>query len=356
MKFLIFAGGNGTRLWPLSRKDNPKQFQYFFSDKSLFQLTIERLSKRFSFDDFFIVTPKEYVQIIKSQVPYIKDENIFIESETRDTLACVGFGAFLIDSKFKDEAVALLWSDHRIKYEDTFLDAFETASKYSKKNNKIVQIDVNPTSININLGYVQIGEQLESIDGFNIYQFIKHTEKPDYKTAKKFIESFDYLWHTGYSVFPPGKIVELYDKYANNTAKILRDIVKAYKNKENFDKLYLSIDRTSIDYAIFEKIDPSSIVVIPADIGWSDVGNWESLKEILETKYEGNVTQGDNLLIDTKNSLVFSTNKNKLISTIGVRDLIIVDTEDALLVCSISDAHKVKDLVNNLKNKKSPLL
>ena len=182
MKFLIFAGGNGTRLWPISRRDNPKQFQKFFSNKSLFQLTIERLAKRFSFSDFFIVTPPEYIGIIKSQIPQIMDDNILVESETRDTLACVGFAAFIIDNKFKDEEIAILWSDHLIKYENVFLDAFSLASEYSRENDKIVQIDVNPTNIDVNLGYVQIGSQIESKNGFNIYEFIKHMEKPDYKT------------------------------------------------------------------------------------------------------------------------------------------------------------------------------
>ncbi len=357
MKFLIFAGGSGTRLWPVSRKDNPKQFQTFFSNKSLFQLTIERLSRRFSFEDFFIVTPPEYVSIIKSQVPEIIKENILIESETRDTLACVGFAAFIIDSLFKDEEIAILWSDHLIKYEKVFLDAFSLASKYSKEKNKIVQIDVNPTNINVNLGYIQIGDQIESIDGFSIYEFIKQTEKPDYKTARKFIESFDYLWHTGYSVYPPSKLVDLYRRYVPKIAEKMDNIVKLYSLGEDFSQLYSSIDKISIDYAILEKVDNSDIVVIPADLGWSDVGNWESLKQVLEDSIDENVSHGENILIDTKNSLVFSNNDKKIITTIGIEDLVIVDTPDALLVCSLSDSYRVKDLISEIKkNKKDQLL
>lgn len=352
MKFLIFAGGNGTRLWPISRKDNPKQFQKFFSNKSLFQLTIERLSKRFSFQDFFIVTPPEYVSIIKSQVPQVIDSNILIEAETRDTLACVGFAAFIIDNKFKDEEIAILWSDHLIKYENVFLDSFSLASKYSKEHNKIVQIDVNPTNINVNLGYVQIGSQIESIDGFSIYEFIKHTEKPDYKTAKKFIESFDYLWHTGYSVYPSSKLVDLYRKYVPRVSQLMDQIVDKYNKGEDFSQLYSSIDKISIDYAILEKVDHSDIVVIPADLGWSDVGNWESLKQVLEESFDDNVSQGDNILMDTHNSLVFSSNHKKVISTIGIDDLVIVDTPDALLVCSLSESYKVKDLIAEIKKGK----
>ncbi len=352
MKFLIFAGGNGTRLWPLSRKSYPKQFQDFFSNKSLFQMTIDRLLKKFDIDDLFIVTPKEYIKIIKRQCPQIKDENILIETETRDTLACVGFASFILNDKFKDEEIAILWSDHIIKYEKTFLEAFLLASEYSRENNKIVQIDVNPTEANVNLGYVKIGNLILNTKGFNIYEFQKHIEKPDYKNAKMFIESFEYLWHTGYSVFPPGKLVELYKKYSPNTSKILEKIVLLYKEGKDFSDLYRKINKTSIDYEILEKLNPSEIVVIPADLGWSDVGNWSSLKEVLENEYKENISNTDSIFMDTSNSLIFSQNKKKIICTLGLSDIVIIDTEDALLVCSLSESHKVKNIIEEIKKEK----
>ncbi len=356
MKFLIFAGGNGTRLWPVSRKNHPKQFQKFIKGKSLFQMTVERLLKKFSKEDLYVVSPKEYVPIIKEEFSGISDSNILIEAETRDTLACVGFGAYVLNKKFPDENIAILWSDHLIKYEDVFLKAYITADKYATEHDKIVQIDVNPTSPNVNLGYVKIGEQIETLDNFGIYKFVKHIEKPDLQAAKTFIESFEYLWHTGYKVFPKGKLPELYKKYMPHVAEILEKITEKYFKGEDFASLYSAIDKISIDYAILEKVGPDEVVDIPADLGWSDIGNWASFKEVMEETTESNVVISDSITLDTKNTLLLSSSKDKIICTVGVSNMAIVDTDDALLVCSLDVAHKLKDVIAELKSKKKDSL
>ncbi len=355
MKFLIFAGGNGTRLWPVSRKNSPKQFQKFLSSESLFQQNYNRLSSHFKKEDIYIVAPSSYESIIKQEIPGISDSNILLEPETRDTFACVGLAAFLMDVKFKNEEIAILWSDYLIKYDKVFVNALDNAFKYSKLHNKIVEIDVNPTDPNVNFGYVKIGDQIDNIGGFNVHEFLSFKEKPDYKTAKEYFESFEYLWHTGLTIFPNHMLISLYKKYAKD-ASLFEDIQSRYKRGEDFKDIYSKIEKISVDYAILEKIDPKDIVVIPADLGWSDVGNWKSVKEVLEEDFDSNVLLSDGLFLDTDKSIVFSTNKKKLITLIGLSSVAVIDTEDALLVCNIDDSHRVKELIEKLKAEKKQSL
>ncbi len=355
MKFLIFAGGNGTRLWPVSRKKSPKQFQKFLSSESLFQQNYNRLASHFNKEDIYVVAPSVYGSIIKDEIPGILDSNILLEPETRDTFACVGFAAFLMDAKFKNEEIAILWSDYLIKYDEVFTNALESAFKYSKLHNKIVEIDVNPTEPNVNFGYIKIGDQVDHIGDFNIHEFLSFKEKPDYKNAKEYFESFEYLWHTGLTVFPNNMLISLYRKYAKDIS-LFEDITNRYLKGEDFRDLYLKIEKISVDYAILEKINPKDIVVIPADLGWSDVGNWKSVKEVLEEDFDSNVLLSDALSIDTDKSIVFSTSKNKLITLIGLSSVAVIDTDDALLVCNIDDSHRVKELIDKLREKKKHTL
>lgn len=354
MKIVIFCGGVGSRMWPMSRKSKPKQFQKLIGDQTMFQQTVRRIKKGFSINDIFVSTGKEYVKLIKEQAPEIPKQNIIIEPMMRDNTAAVGYALVYLNKKYPNSLMAAIWgADHIVKNEDTFINALKAAQKVCLKKQCIVKVDVNPTFPSTQLGYVKIGKTVGEIDGFQIFEFKKHCEKPDLKTAKKFLESWGYLWNTGYFVWPVNFALNLYKKYSPKNYQVLKKIENAIGNS-SFETVlqneYSKIEKKAIDYVIFEKLDPKEQLVIPADLGWADVGAWNVLKDQLSNNSE-NIESGLHIGIDTKNSLIYAPAK-KLVATVGLKDMIIVDTQDALLVCPKDRAADVKNIVKAIEEKK----
>lgn len=341
-------------MWPMSRKSKPKQFQKLIGDQTMFQQTVKRIKKGFPVNDIFVSTGKEYVKLIREQAPEIPKQNIIIEPMMRDNTAAVGYALVYLNKKYPNTLMAAIWgADHIVKNEDTFVRALKAAEKVCQKNRCIVKVDVNPTFPSTQLGYVKIGKPVGEIDEFQIFEFKKHCEKPDLKTAKKFLESWGYLWNTGYFVWPVDFALNLYKKYSPANYQILKKIEKAIGSpsfETVLQKEYSKIEKKSIDYVIFEKLNPKEQLVIPADLGWADVGAWNVLKDQLSQNGE-NIESGLHIGIDAKNNLVYGSPK-KLIATIGLENMIIVDTEDALLICPKEKAPEVKQIVKNIEEKK----
>ena len=355
LKIALFCGGTGTRMWPMSRKSLPKQFQALVGDKSLFQQAVNRVKKGFPIRDIFVVTGRNQVGLVLQQEPDLPLENVIIEPETRDMLAAFGFAATVLDKKFDNPIVASLWTDHLVRNNDEFVKALKFAYEYVTETGKIVSIDVRPTYPNVHVGYIQIGKMVKKLNNAAIFQYVRQIEKPDLATAKKFVKGWEYLWHAGYKVWPTKKMLGFYKKF---TPKVYNDLMKIHdvwgsdKQEEVIRKIYPNFEKISVDFAIFEKIDPKEIVVLSADLGWSDVGAWDILKEELSENHKDNVLKGEVFDIESSDSLIYQTNSGKIAATIGLEELIVVDTPDALLVCKKDRVSEIKKVIEQLKEAK----
>jgi len=352
MKVVFFAGGVGTRLWPLSRKNTPKQFEKIVGDKSMLQICVQKLFPEFDWKDIFISTGKSYKTIVEKQLPELPKENIIVEPEMRDVGPAVGLITALFAKTDPDEPIALLWgSDHLVKKEDVFRKALRVAEGIVKKDSeKIVFIGQKPRFPNQNLGYIEFGEKIESIDNIDVHSFVGFEYRPELSTAERFLKDGHHSWNLGYFVTTPKFLWQQFKKFSPALFADLEKIKEAYKT-ENFEevisKVYPTIEKVSFDNAILEKMDPKEVLVLAVDIGWSDIGAWEALKEALSETSDENVTKGEVMLKDSRDCLVFNFN-NQLVVGIDLEELLVINTDDVLLVCPKNSVPKIKKLVESL--------
>ncbi len=355
MKIVVFSGGAGTRMWPMSRQNMPKQFQPLVGNTSLFQQMIARIKSGFPLSDVYVVTGQDYVQTVAEQVPDLPKENIIGEPEMRDTLAAVTFATAYMAKKFPDETMAAIWgADHIVKEEGTFIKALKTAEKLSKEKNVITKVDVHPTFPSVQLGYIEVGEKAGEIDGLEYFDFVRQVEKPDLETAQRFLEEGNYLWNTGYFVWPLNKMMELFARHIPDVYVSLETIQKSLGTPEEKTVIaaeYAKIPKISIDFGFLEKLSQGDQLEIPAVLGWTDVGAWNVLKDELAESEVHNVVRGEHVDIDSEDILVFGPETGKLIATVGLKGMIIVDTPDALLICPKDRSQDVKKIVQELREK-----
>jgi len=354
MKAVILAGGVGSRLWPVSRQKKPKQFQCLTSNKTMLQDTLKRMNflKK---EDIYIATNEKFVKEIRKELPKFPLKNIIIEPALRDTVTCIGYAAMILSKKNPDDVMAIIYADHIVKDVKEFQKKLLAAEKTVKKYDSLNIIEVKAKYPNINLGWVKVGKRTDTIDGNAILEFKAFTEKPDYKKAKSFIASGDYLWNTGMYVWKISTILEKFKKHLPDTYNRLMKI-KAVIDKKNavsiIKKEYSLCQKISIDYAIMEKVHPKEVKIIPAEFGWSDVGTWESIHEELTKNIKENLIHANNFTIDTFGTVIRSDNPKKIIATIGIENLAIIDTKDALLICPLNRSQEVKKVVEKLQNSK----
>lgn len=351
MKIVIFAGGIGTRLWPLSRKNTPKQFEKIINNKSTLQLTVDRIMPLVEPSDIFISSGTTYKSILQDQLPQIPKENFILEPEMRDVGAAVGLITAVLEKKAPDEPFMILWSDHLVKNENLFRNVLKTIGKIlEKEKNKIVFIGQKSRFGSQNLGWIEFGEKIENIDGISIFEFKNLHYRPNLGLAEKFHQSEKHAWNPGYFGTTPVFLLSLYKKHAPVMYEKLLEIQKAWGTEESEQKLqeiYPQLEKLSFDNLILEKINPEEGLVIGTDLGWSDVGAWEALKEALSKTEDENLTKGKVMLEDSRDSLVFNYS-DQLIVGIDLNEILVVNTGDVLMVCPKTSVPKIKKVVEGL--------
>lgn len=353
MKAVIFAGGIGTRLWPLSRKKSPKQFEKVVGDKSTLQLAAERLLPEFHPDDIFISTGQDYVAMVQEQLPFIPKENILAEPAKRDVGPAVALIMGYLTKRFPHEPVIILWSDHLVKNNVFFKKIILTAGEVVKqKKDIIVFIGQKPRFASENLGWIETGKQAAEREGIGFCTFEQFKYRPDKETAEYYFGNDRYCWNLGYFVSTPTFIYHLFKRHAPEIYQVAEQIVHAPTFDvftQHMKKYYQDMPEVSFDNAVLEKIDKEYAYVVVEDIGWSDVGAWEALKEALETHRQDNITKGNVLLEDSIDNLVYNYEDKKMIVGVCLDDLLVVNTDDVLLVAKKTEVQKIKKLVESFQ-------
>jgi mannose-1-phosphate guanylyltransferase len=352
MKVVIFAGGVGTRLWPLSRKNTPKQFEKIVGEESMIQIAVNKLMPDFSWEDIYISTGKDYEELLAQQLPELPKGNIIVEPAMRDVGPAVGLVTARFIKENPDEPFAILWgSDHLVKKEEEFRKALLAAEKIVLNNSeKIVFVGQKPRFASQNLGYIEFGSELENVDGIPVFEFTGFKYRPQLSLAEKFLRDGKHSWNLGYFVTTPRFLWNSFEKFSPELFGDLAKISDAYgsDNYENvLSEIYPKIEKISFDNAVLEKLDKKDGMVISVDIGWSDIGAWEALKEALSETMDENVTKGNVMIEDSRDSLVFNYTK-QLVVGIDLEEMLVINTEDVVLVCPKSSVPKIKKLVESL--------
>jgi len=352
MRAIIFAGGVGTRLWPLSRKNSPKQFEKIVGDKSTLQLAVERLYPRFKPQDIYISTGEKYTDMVRIQLPEIPSENVIGEPEMRDVGPAVGFVSSILAKIDPLDPIVILWSDHLVKKQELFRKVIRVGVSLIKENSeRIIFIAQKPRFASQNLGWIKYGSLIGKNNTIAYYNFKDFLYRPKKDLAEKFFKSGKHAWNIGYFVTTPKFLLSLYEMFVPEMYKGLQEIQKSYGNSEFNDvlnKIYPTLEKISFDNAILEKMDSSKGIVISEDLEWSDVGAWEALKEALQSTPSQNVISGKVLTTDCKDSLIYNYT-NQLVVAIDMEGYLVVNTNDAVLVCKKESVPKIKKLVESLE-------
>jgi mannose-1-phosphate guanylyltransferase len=350
---VIMAGGKGERFWPKSRNNLPKQFLSLTEEgQTMIQLTARRLLPLVSYGDMFVVTNRDYTNLVKEQLPDIPSENILAEPLSRNTAPCIGFASAIISRKYENAVMLVVPSDHLVKFEAMYIDAVSQAVEVASENENLVTIGITPTYPETGYGYINFGnneaEAKGEISRRGVYAVKKFVEKPNIDKAKEYLASGRYLWNSGMFVWKLSTILQKFKDLLPSVYNGTMKIGQAFNTPEYqqiLERCFNEFESESVDYGIMER--SNHIYTVPGNFGWDDVGSWLALERIEKTNENGNTVRGDVITINTKNSIIIGG--KKLIAAIGIEDMIMVDTDDAILICAKDSAQDVKKVVDNLK-------
>jgi mannose-1-phosphate guanylyltransferase len=340
MRIVIFAGGAGTRLWPLSRENSPKQFDKFFDGKSTIQLAYDRVAPVFGAQNIYVQATTKYAEDIKSQLPELPVGKIFLEPARRDVGPAVCYAINEFDKIGYSGPIAIVWADHLMDRVDEFKKALQAGENLiNEDSNRFVFIAEKPRFANNNLGWMKLGEKKGEISGKEYYGFSGWKYKPEKDLCDEMFASGQYFWNPGYFITSVEFLKECYKKLAP----------EIYEKVTNGN--YAEAPKDSFDNAIIEKVDLSSAVILKTDMGWSDPGTLYALKEALAKNVKDNVTKGNIIDFETRDCLVYNLDDEKIVATVGLEGMVVVNTKDAVVVVPKDKVVRISDLVKEMKNR-----
>ncbi len=352
---MIMAGGGGTRLWPMSRSETPKQMLSLVEDDSMFKISVDRLGPLFPPENIYVVTGENYVEQLRAQAPQVPAENFIVEPYGKNTAPAAALGVTVIQKRDPEAIIAVLTADHHIANKTKFREVLAAAHDIALEQDFIVTLGISPSYPATGFGYINRGNHLGEMRNFNYYHSKGFKEKPDAATAIQYLRSGGYSWNSGMFIWTAAMAMREFEQqqpelYTQLTK--LRDAVDTPDYASVLATVWEALPKIALDYAVMENAE--QMCVIPIDVGWSDVGSWGALYDILPHDESGNSVRGkadqdeSHICIDTQESLIYS---KRLIVTVGVRDLVVVDTDDAVLICHRERTQEVKDVVRELKEK-----
>lgn len=347
---VIMAGGKGTRFWPLSREDRPKQLLNIVGEKAMLQQTIERLSPLIDPSRVLVVTEQYLLSPIQDLLPQIPPANIIAEPQGKNTAPCVALAALHVQRREKGAIMALLPADHWIGDPAGFLESLRAARELVEQRDGLVTLGIQPTRPDTGFGYLRIGSEIGTFQGKRAFRVERFVEKPGITQAQQFFASGKYLWNSGMFLWRAETILGEIKAHLPRVFEGMERIAAALGTPQEesvTEQVFADIESVSVDKGVLEKA--SNVAVIPASFGWNDIGSWRALCDLLPADEAGNTVQGKLIAIDTRDCVVHSP--RKLVVTIGLKDLIIVETEDAILVCPKERDQDVRKVVEALIGK-----
>lgn len=350
MKIVLFAGGSGTRFWPISRNKYPKQFIPLIDNKSTLQMLLENLSGKYGWNNILVPTTELLSAMVKNSFPQLPLKNIITEPVRRDLAPAVGLAMINLRKQGGgDEAMAILWSDGIIKNNANFFKAMDAAEELiNEDDQRLIWLGEKPTYPNENLGWLELGEKIAEKNGLSIFKRKSFTYRPKLEQAKKWFKNKTHLWNPGYFIATPNFILKQYEKLMPEMYKQLQEIEKSLDSEHENDvlqKIYPEMENISFDDAILVRMPDKANLVLAGSYQWNDPGTLYALKQFLQENQQDNVSKGLVYNYETKDSLVYNFVKKQLVATIGLEGFIVVNTPDAILVCHKNRIPDIKKLL-----------